>query len=115
MEGPLSDEKTGMSFTIAAGPRQRSHIYDLWILGLIFLHDFNAVFWWPLFCLKPLIPLINAYKSRFYLTFLPRHISYTKPNRFILCRETVAVYCENHTEHTNIVRTSQETHHISAT
>jgi hypothetical protein len=25
----------------------------------------------------------------------------TKPNRLMLFRETVAVYCENHTEHTN--------------
>jgi hypothetical protein len=46
----------------------------------------------------------------------------------MLFRETVAVYCENHTEHTNTVwaeyrdfiyknsvRTSQETHYISAT
>jgi hypothetical protein len=36
-------------------------------------------------------------------------------------RETVAVYCENHTEHTdtlcgqNAVRTSQETHYVSPT
>jgi hypothetical protein len=29
--------------------------------------------------------------------------------------ETVSVYCENHTEHTNTVRTSQETHYVSAT
>jgi hypothetical protein len=27
---------------------------------------------------------------------------------------TVAVYCENHTEHTDPVRTSQETHYVSA-
>jgi hypothetical protein len=33
----------------------------------------------------------------------------------MLVRETVAVYCENHTEHTDSVRTSQETHYISAT
>jgi hypothetical protein len=42
----------------------------------------------------------------------------------MLFRETVAVYCENHTEHTNTsytlcaensVRTSQETHYFSAT
>jgi hypothetical protein len=33
----------------------------------------------------------------------------------MLFGETVAVYCENHTEHTDIVHTSQETHHISAT
>jgi predicted AAA+ superfamily ATPase len=29
--------------------------------------------------------------------------------------ETVAVYCENHTEHADTVRTSQERHYISAT
>jgi hypothetical protein len=33
----------------------------------------------------------------------------------MLFRETVAVYCENHTEHTDTVRTSQETHYVSAT
>jgi translation initiation factor IF-1 len=44
----------------------------------------------------------------------------------MLFMETVAVYCENHTEHTdtlcgqnavyiNLVRTSQETHYISTT
>jgi hypothetical protein len=29
--------------------------------------------------------------------------------------ETVAVYCENHTEHTDTVRSSQQTHYVSAT
>jgi hypothetical protein len=29
-------------------------------------------------------------------------------------RKTVVVYCENHTEHTDIVRTSQETLYISS-
>jgi hypothetical protein len=33
----------------------------------------------------------------------------------MLFRESITVYCENHTEHTNSVRTSQETHHFSAT
>jgi thioredoxin-related protein len=32
----------------------------------------------------------------------------------MLFRETAAVYCENHTEHTDTVRTLQETHYISA-
>jgi hypothetical protein len=32
----------------------------------------------------------------------------------MLFRETVAVYCENHTEHTDPVRTSQETHYVPA-
>jgi hypothetical protein len=30
----------------------------------------------------------------------------------MLFGETVAVYCENHTEHTDTVRTSQETHYV---
>jgi hypothetical protein len=29
------------------------------------------------------------------------HVTATTPNRLILLRETVAVYCENHTEHTD--------------
>jgi hypothetical protein len=33
----------------------------------------------------------------------------------MLLGETVAVYCENHTEHTDTVRTSQEAHYVSAT
>jgi hypothetical protein len=33
----------------------------------------------------------------------------------MLFRETVAVYCENHTEHTDTVRTSQETHYVPTT
>jgi hypothetical protein len=33
----------------------------------------------------------------------------------MLFKETVAVYCENHTEHTNPDLTSQETHYVSAT
>jgi hypothetical protein len=32
----------------------------------------------------------------------------------MLFKETVAVYCENHTEHTDTVRTSQETHYLLA-
>jgi hypothetical protein len=43
------------------------------------------------------------------------HVSATENNRLILFGKTVAVYCENHTEHTDTVRTSQETHYVSAT
>jgi hypothetical protein len=46
------------------------------------------------------------------------HVSSTEPNRLMLCGETVAVCCENRTEHTDTVwagRTAHETHHISAT
>jgi hypothetical protein len=46
------------------------------------------------------------------------HVSATEPNRLLLCGETVAVCCENRTEHTDTlwaVCTSQQTHHVSAT
>jgi hypothetical protein len=33
----------------------------------------------------------------------------------MLFEETVAVYCENHTEHTNTVRTAQEARYVSVT
>jgi hypothetical protein len=33
----------------------------------------------------------------------------------MLFGKTVAVHCENHTEHTDTVRTSHETHYVSAT
>jgi hypothetical protein len=54
------------------------------------------------------------------------YLSATKPNRLMLFSETVAVYSENRTEHTdtpcrqntvyiNSVRTSKETYYLSAT
>jgi hypothetical protein len=39
----------------------------------------------------------------------------TKLNQVILFGKTIAVYYENHTEHTDTVCTSQETHYISTT
>jgi thioredoxin-related protein len=36
-------------------------------------------------------------------------------DRLMLFKETVPVYCENHTKHTDTVHTSQETHYVSAT
>jgi hypothetical protein len=38
------------------------------------------------------------------IQFVPHrkhYVSATKPNRLMLFRETVALYCENHMEHTN--------------
>jgi hypothetical protein len=54
------------------------------------------------------------------------YVSTTKPNRLMLFREIIAVYCENHTDHINTlcgqnaiyinsVCTLQETHYISTT
>jgi NhaP-type Na+/H+ or K+/H+ antiporter len=64
--------------------------------------------------------LISSYTLHFvsqqFLASQETHyISTTEPNRLRLFKETVAVYCENHTEHTDTVRTSQETHYVSAT
>jgi hypothetical protein len=36
MWGALSDEKTGLSYTIAVGPRQRSHFESPWDSLIIF-------------------------------------------------------------------------------
>jgi hypothetical protein len=40
MWGSHSDGRTGLSFTIAAGPRQRNRIYRLWNLAAIVPHEF---------------------------------------------------------------------------
>jgi hypothetical protein len=45
-------------------------------------------------------------------------VNNAEPNRLMLFAETAIVWCENRTEHTDTlwaVRTSQETHHVSAT
>jgi hypothetical protein len=58
----------------------------------------------------------QMFKSQAAASQETHYVSATKPNRLMLFRETVAVYCENHTEHinTNSFRTSQETHYVSA-
>jgi hypothetical protein len=45
--------------------------------------------------------LIIAYITPVRTSQETHHVSATKPNQLMLFRETVAVYCENHTEHTN--------------
>jgi hypothetical protein len=44
-----------------------------------------------------------------------RYFCSTVTNRLMLFGETVAVYCENHTEYTDPIRTIQETHYVSTT
>jgi hypothetical protein len=44
------------------------------------------------------------YKNSVFISQETHYISATKPNRLMLFRETVAVYCENHTEHTDTLR-----------
>jgi hypothetical protein len=40
MWGAISEERTDLSFKIAAGPPQRTHIYRLRTLATILLHEF---------------------------------------------------------------------------
>jgi hypothetical protein len=43
------------------------------------------------------------------------YVTTTKPNRLMLFRETVAVYCENHTEHTDTpCRQNAEFYYVKA-
>jgi hypothetical protein len=44
---------------------------------------------------------LNPPKTEFRTSQETHHISATKPNRLMLFRETVTVYCKNHTEHTD--------------
>jgi hypothetical protein len=48
-------------------------------------------------------PKVNhgTYKNSARTSQETHYVSATKPNRLMLFRETVAVYCENHTEHTD--------------
>jgi hypothetical protein len=41
------------------------------------------------------------YKISLHTSQETHYVSATKTNRLMLFRETVAVYCENHMEHTN--------------
>jgi hypothetical protein len=62
-------------------------------------YESNTIYINPL---KTEFLLNNIYKSSLYLT--GNAISATKPNRLMLFGETIAVYCENHTEHINTLR-----------
>jgi hypothetical protein len=46
-------------------------------------------------------PTQNSFRIMYNNSVCTRYVSTTKPNRLMLFRETVAVYCENHTEHIN--------------
>jgi hypothetical protein len=71
-------------------------------------------------------PRLAAGHTQFRTSQGTHSVSMATTNRLMLFRETVSVYCDNHTEHTdklcgqkavyiNSVRTSQETHYVSAT
>jgi hypothetical protein len=75
------------------------HAYITYLMLQRLLRHFNGrkldhrKFWWPNF--------FNViYKNLVRISQEARYDSATKPNRLMLCKETVAVCCENHTEHT---------------
>jgi hypothetical protein len=53
--------------------------------------------------------LVNNIYNQVRTSQETHYVSATKPNRLMLFRETVAVYCENHTEHTDSIRSGQVT------
>jgi hypothetical protein len=141
----LSDEKMGLSFTIAAGTRQRSHSRvrlprDSWTYftfsdsrlpqpvgpgpRIYIPHEQRGPVippgtWFPFRRLLWLAGLRWRYSNPpphgvwrlnfvyiIYKNVVPtsqetHYVSAKKPSRLMLFRETVAVYCENHAEHTN--------------
>jgi hypothetical protein len=71
MWGALSDEKTGLSFTIAAGPRQRSHFrvrvpWDSW--PYFTLWDSRLSFLLPLTTRRATVEVFDAASTRDWLT-----------------------------------------------
>jgi hypothetical protein len=69
--------------------------------------------------------VFNPLKTEFHLTNIyinpvrtpqeTHYVSTTKPNRLMLFGETVTVYCENHTEHTDtLCGKNAEVWHVKA-
>jgi hypothetical protein len=50
---------------------------------------------------NPLKFFCNMFKDSVRTSQETHYVSITKPNRLMLFRETAAVYCEDHKEHTN--------------
>jgi hypothetical protein len=133
MWGALSDKRTGLSFTTAAGPRQPSHsrvrvLQDSWplsqirdspnlegqvpvfispqTLGSLFVASYDSQGYGGGIRNRLHTGIKDWIPSVFYIQiqFVPHrkhYVSATEPNRLMLFRETVAVYCENRTGHTN--------------
>jgi uncharacterized membrane protein len=53
---------------------------------------------------EQIILVNNIYRNSVRTSKETHYVSATKPNQLMLFRETVAVYCENHTEHTDAER-----------
>jgi hypothetical protein len=63
---------------------------------------------------RPESRLIHIYRSPVRTSQETRDVSDTKPDRLMLFRETTAVYCENHTEHTTATICGQNTEFLNA-
>jgi hypothetical protein len=48
-----------------------------------------------------MVIFVTVYKNPVRTSQETHYVSAANPNRLMLFRETVAVYCENHTEHIN--------------
>jgi hypothetical protein len=61
------------------------------------------------------IQLSHIWDSPNLEVYIPGRWIIIQTNRLMLFKKTISVFYENHTEHTNTVRSSQETHYFSAT
>jgi hypothetical protein len=96
MWGALSDERTDLPFIIAAGPRQRSDSQARvpWDSEHILLSQIRE------FPFRRLLRLAGL-QWKYSTPLPPQSVPYRKNMTCLLFRETVAVCCENHTEHTD--------------
>jgi hypothetical protein len=62
-----------------------------------------------IYCVTALGAFNRLYTDTVHTSQETHYISATGPNRLMLSGESL-VYCENHTEHTDTARTSQEKH-----
>jgi hypothetical protein len=115
MWGALSYERMGLLFTTAAGPRQRIHSrvrVPRDSRTYFTASDSRLPFSSPPTSRRAAMEVFDPASKQegFYQIIYinsvrtsqeTHYVSATKPNRLMLFRETVAVYCENHTEHTD--------------
>jgi hypothetical protein len=104
----IADSSTGTSFRGNRFPSTMLAIYSNKIAKLCakiinFCYSFKLTF--TVYRKEPHwgadIRLHNIYKHPVCTSQKTRHVSATETNRLMLFGETIAVYCENHTEHIN--------------
>jgi hypothetical protein len=98
MWGALSDEKTGLSFTISAGPRQHSHTrfrvpWESWPYFTV--SDSRLPFMWPPTTRRATVEVLDPASTRASLSSIPR-LAYnllartTQKTPFLCCCNIVA-------------------------